>query len=117
MYETLIVAVLMAILGGVGNILYEKYYANGTFVLSKELLLKRLGTAAVAGFLLFYGLSEAPQFSYDVVGLANDFGMAELAAFLGFAVQFVMGGYFADDVIDIAIDKFTKKPEQDNDTK
>lgn len=117
MYETLMVAVALALFGGLVNILYEKYFSDGTFEMSKQLLLQRFGTAGIAGFLLFNGLSEAPQFSYDVAGIANDFGMAELAAFLGFAVQYVMGGYFADDVVDIAIDKLKKKPEQTNDTK
>jgi len=105
MYESLIVAIIIAIIGGVLNILYEKMYADKNFALTKQLLLNRLGTAAVAGALVFYGLADAATTNFDVVALAQNFGLTKVADFIAYGVPFVASGYFADDVIDVAVKK------------
>lgn len=110
MYDTLIVAILMAILGGVGNILYEKYFADAEFQVTKKLLTNRLGIAAFAGFLVYFGMADAPALqNLDLIELAGDFGLLELQTFLAFAVPYAGTGYFADDIVDIAMKKFKKE--------
>ena len=109
MYESLIVAIIVAIFGGALNILYEKKFADSDFVVTKKLLLNRLGMSAVAGGLVFYGLADAATTSFDLVALAQDFGLTKVADFAAFAVPFAASGYFADDVVDVFWDKMKKK--------
>ena len=113
MYESIIVAMVLAILGGVANILYEKYFANADFVVTKELLIKRLGTAAFAGFLVFYGMAEPAETALNIAELVQDFGSPEFVSFATFATAMAGSGYFGDDIVDVALNKLKKKPKQD----
>lgn len=109
MYLELIIAILLGITGGAGNILYEKYFTKGNFKITKSLLTKRIGTAVAAAALVFYGLAEPATASFDIVNLVESFSLYKLADFFAYGIPFIASGYFADDVIDVAIDKVKSK--------
>ena len=115
-YE-IIVAMLLGVLGGALNVLYEKYgpITKEDFVVTKALLANRMGTGVFAALLVFFGLAQAgvnPS-SIDVVALAQAFAPADFAAFVGFGAPLLFSGYFGDDVVDVALanmkNKFSKK--------
>jgi len=108
-YESMIVAILVAVFGGFMNILYERKFAGKGFAIDKKLLLNRLGMAAAAGALVFYGLADAASTSLNLVEIVQSFGFAKVADFFAFALPFVASGYFADDVLDVFWDNLKKK--------
>lgn len=107
MYLELIIALIFALLGGVVNLLYENRLMLGS--ISKSKIMNRLGMAAFAGALVFYGLAEAATTNLDLVGMATEFGFKKLADFLAMGIPFMGTGYFADDVVDAFWAKIKKK--------
>ena len=108
MYESLIVAILIAVLGGACNILYERHFSK-TLIVTKQLLVKRLGMATLAGGAVFYGMAEPASTSFDVIELINSFGYNKLGDFIAFGIPFAASGYFADDILDVLWDNLKKK--------
>lgn len=107
MYNELLVAIAFALGGGGANLLYESKLMLGKITKSK--IANRLGMAALAGALVFYGLADAASTNLDLVGIAQDFGFDKLADFFAMGIPFVASGYFADDVMDAFWAKIKKK--------